>query len=49
MNGALTNGPAHTLRCLTCDYPIGTYRAGESKGVMTRCGRCKTLQHRHVA
>jgi hypothetical protein len=39
---------AHVLRCVTCDYPIGTFRIGEAKALMTRCGRCKTLQHRHV-
>lgn len=44
MNAELT-----TVRCLACDHPIGSFKIREPKSLMTRCGRCKMLQHRHLS
>lgn len=42
------NAQTTILRCLACDHPIGSFNIREPKGLMTRCNRCKTLQHRHL-
>jgi hypothetical protein len=37
-----------TLRCVTCDRPLGDYRLRESLDVIVRCRHCRTLQHRRL-
>lgn len=36
------------LSCLVCDRPLGSFRLAQSSGVILKCVRCGTVQHRHL-